>query len=167
MPKQRPNSVRASTSAARRAPGEGADAARGGHQGGRLAGDGREVVLLGPVDLEGRTDLGDLALGRAAQGGGQQAGDLGAERGGDGRRAGQQVVAGHDGHQVAEPAVDALDVAPDGGLVDHVVVVERGQVDELDRDRRPSRSSSVGRALARAWPRPGPARAAGACRRPR
>ena len=57
-----------------------------------------------------------------------------AEAGGDGGTAGQQVVAGDDGHQVPETAVDALDVAPDGRLVDDVVVVQRGQVDELDRD---------------------------------
>ena len=54
--------------------------------------------------------------------------------GGDGGAAGQQVVAGDDGDQVAEAAVDALDVAADRRLVDDVVVVERGQVDELDRD---------------------------------
>ena len=58
-----------------------------------------------------------------------------AEAGGDGGTAGQQVVAGHDGDQVPETAVDALDVAPDRRLVDDVVVVQGGQVDELDRDR--------------------------------
>ena len=39
-----------------------------------------------------------------------------------------------DGHQIAEAGVDALHVAPHQGLVHHVVVVQRRQVDELDRD---------------------------------
>jgi heptaprenyl diphosphate synthase len=56
---------------------------------------------------------------------------LGAEAGGDLGRAGQQEVTGHDGHQVAEPGVDALDIATHSGLVHHVVVVERRQVHEL------------------------------------
>ena len=83
--------------------------------------------------------------------------------GGDGGRAGEQVVAGHDGHQVAEAAVDALDVAPDGRLVDDVVVVERGQVDELDRHAA-QQVVLGGVALAAPWPRPG--RAAGRRRLP-
>ncbi len=65
---------------------------------------------------------------------GEQRGHLGAQAGRDGRAARQEIVAGHDGHQVPEAAVDALDVAADRRLVDHVVVVEGGQVYELDRD---------------------------------
>ena len=102
---------------------------------GRLAGDGRRVVLVAAGDLEGGAHLGDLSLAEPGQRVGQQCGDLGAQAGRDGGRAGQQVVAGHDGHQISETAVDALDVAPDGGLVEHVVVVQRGQVDQLDRHR--------------------------------
>ena len=155
IPKHRPNSVRASTSSRVGPAGERADPARGGHEGRRLPGDGLEVLLLGPADLEGRADLGHLALAEPAEGGGQQPGDLGAQAGGDGRRAGEQVVAGHDGHQVAEAAVHALDVAADRRLVDDVVVVEGGQVDELDRHRRPGGRPRwpAGR---RRWPRPGP-----------
>ena len=125
--------MQASTSAAGQPAGQRADAARRRGERRRLAADGREVVLAAAVDLEGRAHLGHLSLAEAAQRVGQQRGDLGAEAGGDGGAAGQQVVAGDDGHQVAEAAVDALDVAPDGCLVDDVVVVERGQVDELDR----------------------------------
>ena len=84
---------------------------------------------------EGGPHLGDLALAQQAQGVGQQAGDLGAERGGDLGRAGQEEVAGHDGDEVAPAGVDALHVAAHQGLVHDVVVVERGQVDELDRHR--------------------------------
>ena len=77
----------------------------------------------------------DLSLAEQAQGVGEQAGDLGAERGGDLGRAGQEEVAGHDGHEVAEAGVDALDVAAHQRLVHDVVVVERGEVDELHRHR--------------------------------
>ena len=101
-------------------------------EGGRLAVDGLEVLLAAPPDLEGGPHLGHLALAQAAQRVGQQLGRLDAELGGDGGRAGQQVVAGHDGHQVAEATVHTLDISPDGCLVNDIVVVERGQVDELD-----------------------------------
>ena len=151
---------------ARQAAGEGADAARRRHQGGGLAGDGGEVVVLGALGAEGGPHLGHLALTQPAQGVGQQAGDLGAERGGDLGRAGQEEVAGHDGHEVAPAGVHALDVAPHGGLVHDVVVVERGQVDELD-GHRPLQVVGGGRPRARRWPTPGPGRGAGACRRRR
>ena len=81
----------------------------------------------------------DLALAQPADGGGQQPGHLGAERGGDLRRPGQQEVAGEDRREVAPAGVDALDAAAGGGLVDDVVVVERAQVHELDGDAAPDR----------------------------
>ena len=135
MPKERPKSVKASTSVAREATGQGPDPARRGHEGGRLAGDGPRVVVLAAPHLERGVHLGHLALAQLPQGGGQQAGDLGAQGGGDLGRAGQQEVAGHDGHEVAETGVDALHVAPHGGLVHDVVVVQRRQVDQLDGHR--------------------------------
>ena len=89
---------------------------------------------------------------------------VGAEVGGDARRAGHQVVAGDDGDQVAVAGVHAVDVAADLGLVHDVVVVERGEVHQLERRRR--------RAGPRGWPgarRSSPRRSraagAGACRR--
>ena len=133
MPKQWPYSVSASTSCRRQAAGERADAAGGRHERGGLAGDGGGVLLVAPGDLEGGAHLGDLSLAEPGQRLGQKAGDLGAQAGRDGGRAGQEVVAGHNGHQVPETAVYALDVAPDGGLVQHVVVVERRQVDQFHR----------------------------------
>ena len=117
------------------AAGERADPARRGHERGGLALDGPQVVVLGALGAERRADLGDLALAQQPQRVGEQGGDLGAERGGDLGRAGQQEVAGHDGDEVAETGVDALHVAPHEGLVHHVVVVERGQVHELDGHR--------------------------------
>ena len=90
--------------------------------------------------------------------------------GGDLRRPGQQEVAGEDGPEVAPPGVDALDGAAGRGLVHDVVVVERAEVDELDRHaapdhrrRAPGRSPSRRRAGRRGH---GEQRAAAACRRP-
>ncbi len=90
------------------------------------------VAVFAAIDVEGRVHLGHLPLAQLSQGGGQQGGDLGAQAGGDLRRPGQEEVAGHDGHQVAEPGVDALHIATHGRLVHHVVVVEGCQVDQLD-----------------------------------
>ncbi len=98
---------------------------------GRLAADGRDVVLPAARGLEGRADLAHLSLAEPAQRVGQQRGDVGAESGGDGGAAGQEVVAGDDGDEIPETAVDTLDVAPDRCLVDDVVVVQGGEVDEL------------------------------------
>ena len=64
------------------------------------------------------------------------AGDVGAERRRERRRLGEEEVAGEDRHDVAPAGVDARDAAAGLGLVDDVVVVERAEVDELDRDRR-------------------------------
>ena len=132
MPKQRPNSVQASTSAAGSPPVRAPIRQEVAMSEAVLPAMAVEVFVLGPGDLEGGADLGDLPLAELAQRVGQEPGDLGAQTGGDLGRAGQQEVAGHDGHQVPEPAVDALDIAPDGGLVHDVVVVQRGQVDQLD-----------------------------------
>ncbi len=82
-------------------------------------------------DLVGRADLVDLAEAQPADRVGQQAGDLGAERRGDLRRPRQQEVAGDDRLQVAPLGIDGLDAAPGLGLVHHVVVVERTDVDQL------------------------------------
>ena len=93
-----------------------------------------EVVLHAAVDPVDGADLGDLALAQAGERRGERRGDLGAERGGDLGRAGEQEVADDDGEQVAPAAVHADDVAPADRLVHDVVVVERGEVHELDRD---------------------------------
>ena len=113
---------------------DAADAAGGGEQRRRLAVDrapgsrprcGRRRYA--------RLELAHLALAQPADRGGQQPGHLGAQRRGELRRPGQQEVAGQDRPQVAPAGVHALDGAPGGGLVDDVVVVERADVDELDR----------------------------------
>jgi hypothetical protein len=78
--------------------------------------------------------LADLAGAEPADRGREQRRDLGAQRRRQLRGPRQQEVAGEDGAQVAPPGVDALDVVAGGGLVEHVVVVQRPDVDQLDRD---------------------------------
>ena len=100
---------------------------------------------------------------------GEQPGDVGAERRGERRRLGEQEVAGEDRHDVAPAGVHARHAAAGLGLVDHVVVVERPEVDELDRDRAGDRVVR-GRAVAACGGVGGAERerrAGAACRRPR
>ena len=63
----------------------------------------------------------------------EEPGHVGAERGREGRGPRKQVVAGEDGDDVRPAGVDAGDAAAGLGLVDHVVVVQRAHVDQLDR----------------------------------
>ena len=114
---------------------DAADATGRGQQRGRLAVDGGEVGLLGAAQVEGALDLEDLALAQLGDGGGEQPGDLGAERRRDLRRLGQQVVAGEDRLEVAPAGVHAVDRAPGRGVVHDVVVVERAEVHQLHRHR--------------------------------
>ena len=163
-----PNAVSASIVGPGRPPTIAADAARGREQRRRLALDRREVGGLGAADVVGVRSSSDLALAQPADGGGQQAGHLGAERRGDLRGPGQQEVAGEDRLQVAPAGVDALDAAAGVGLVDDVVVVERAEVDQLDRHAAEHHvvGASGRRVGARRRRRPRTAGAA-ACRRPR
>ena len=99
-----------------------------------LALDRGRVVLLGAVDVEEVLQLEHLPAAQLADGGGEQRGHVGAERRGQRRRASQEEVAGEDGDDVAPAGVDARHAAPGLGLVDHVVVVQRPEVDELAGD---------------------------------
>ena len=73
-------------------------------------------------------------MAEAGECGREQPGDLGPEPRRDLGRPGKQEVAGHDRHEVAPAGVHALDAAAPGRFVHYVVVVERGQVHELNRD---------------------------------
>ena len=87
----------------------------------------------------------------------QQRGDVGAERRGERRRLREQVVAGEDRDDVRPARVHARHAPAGLGLVDHVVVVERPEVHELDR--RAAGDGVVGggpgRAVDRVAPRTG------------
>ena len=108
-----------------------ADAARGGEQRRGLALDRRRVGLLGAAGVEEVLQLEHLAPAELADRRGEQRGDVGAERRGERRCPGQQVVASEDRHDVAPPSVHRGHAATGLGLVDHVVVVERPEVNEL------------------------------------
>ena len=89
--------------------------------------------VLGAVGVEEVLQLEHLAAAELADRRGEQPGDVGAERRRERRRLGEQVVAGEDRDDVRPARVHARHAAPGLGLVDHVVVVERAEVHELDR----------------------------------
>ncbi|CQD08499.1 hypothetical protein BN970_01642 [Mycolicibacterium conceptionense] len=57
---------------------------------------------------------------------------VGSEQRNQPRRRGEQVVTGEDRDVVAPPGIGAGRPAPHLGLVHHIVVIQRGQVDQLD-----------------------------------
>ena len=96
--------------------------------------DRGEVAVFGAIDVVGVAELFDLPLAQPADRAREQPGDLGPERGRDLRRSRQQEVAGQDRLQVAPASVHGLDAAASLGLVHHVVVVQRTEVDEFACD---------------------------------
>ena len=149
MPRWWPNSVSASSVGSSTSDDHPADAARGREQRRGLAVDRGEVDLLAAVDVEEVLQLEHLAAAQLADRLREQRGDRRAERRRELRRARQQVVAGEDRDDVAPARVHARNAAPGLGLVDHVVVVERSEVDELDRHRAGDRG--VGGRARRPW----------------
>ena len=133
MPRWWPNCVSASRLSADTLLTIAADAARGRHQRRGLALDRREVRLLGAVDVEEVLQLEHLAAAQLADRRREQRGDVGAERRRERRRLREQVVAGEDRDDVRPARVHRRHAAPGLGLVDHVVVVQRAEVDQLDR----------------------------------
>ncbi len=77
---------------------------------------------------------------------------VGSEQRNQPRGRGEQVVAGQDGDVVAPPGVGARRPAPHLGLVHHVVVIQRGQVHQLDH-RTGDRDLADRRAGAQRTPR--------------
>ncbi len=111
---------------------EATDPARGGVELRRLAGDRLQVLLFGSGHVVDQLQLADLTLAEASDRRCEQLGDLGAERCCELRGLGQQEVSGQDRLEVAPAVVDGLDTPPGLGVVHHVVVVERPQVDLFD-----------------------------------
>ena len=134
IPNDDPHCVSVSTIGTVEPGDDAADPCRRAEQRRRLAGDRREVAVLRAADVVRVAQLLDLALAQPADRAGEQAGDLGAERRGDLRRLRQQEVAGEDRLEIAPLGIDRFDAAPGVGLVDHVVVVQRAEMDELAGD---------------------------------
>ena len=143
-PSASPNASRRSAVSASASDIRRAQPARGGDEGGGLAPDDLHVRLDRAVDAAGDLDLADLAVAQGGDGPRQQARHLGAELGRELGRPGEQVVAGQDRHRVVPPVVHRLDPAAVVGLVDDVVVVQRRQMGELHRDRRPHQAGVAG-----------------------
>ena len=125
-----------------------ADATRGGHERRGLALDRREVRVDAAVDVEQVLQLEHLTAAQLADRRGQQRGDVGSERRGERGRLREEVVAGEDRHDVRPARVHARNTAARLGLVDHVVVVERAEMHELDR--RAAGDRVIGRRCVRA-----------------
>lgn len=105
-----------------------------GHQRAGLARDDLQVVVEGVAAVARADGLHDLTGDQAFEGLGLDAYGLGSQVGQDVRGAGEEEVAGEDGHRVAPAGVGARHSAADIGLVHDVVVVERGQVGQLHDD---------------------------------
>jgi hypothetical protein len=112
-----------------------AQPARGGDQRAGLPADDVEVVGLRLLDPPGGLDLADLAIAQRRDRPGQQRADVGPEVGRDLGGLGEQVIAGEDRDGVAPSGVRRPHRVSRVRLVDHVVVVQRRLVHELDRDR--------------------------------
>lgn len=108
-----------------------AEAGRRGDQRTGLARDHVEVVGHRVVAGAGTDGLGDLTVHQPREGARLEAYGLDAQVGGDVGGASEEVVADEDGDRVGPPGVGARRAPAHGGLVHHVVVVERRQVGEL------------------------------------
>jgi hypothetical protein len=114
-------------------------AARGRDQRRRLAPDDAQVVLDRRFELrhvrrqrtEGSLHLLDLPLAQGRERAGHDPGHLDPEVGRQLGGPGEQVVAGQDRDGVVPARVGGRRPPPGRRLVDHVVVVERREVDEL------------------------------------
>ncbi len=88
--------------------------------------------------------LQDLAGDQPLEREGLDADGLGPEVGEDLRGAGEEEVAGEDRDRVAPAGVRAGHPAPHGGLVHHVVVIQRGEVGQLHDHGRGHDAGGVG-----------------------
>ncbi len=92
----------------------------------------------------GPAGLGDLALDEPGEGVGLQRHVVDAEGGHDRGRPGEQEVADHDRHRVVPAVIGALGPSAQVGLVHHVVVIEAGDVGQLDDQGGPLDGIGVG-----------------------
>ena len=108
------------------------------------------MLVLADVDVAGLGELIELAFDHAQRDVAQQPDDIERVlRQRQRHRLDVQVVAEQDGDVVAPPRVHGQSAAPQLGLVDDVVVDQRGGVDELD-DRRVEHGAIAGVAASRA-----------------
>ena len=139
-----PYSVSASTTSRGRAGEERAVAGGGGDQRTGLAGDHAQVVLERVLAVGRAEGLEDLALDEAGEGLRLDPDGVGPEVGGQLRGLREQEVAGQDRDVVVPAGVGRRGTATQVGLVHHVVVVERGEVGQLDDAGRGEHALAAG-----------------------
>ena len=118
-----------------RKPGhDAADAGGSGEQRCGLAFDRRKIGGTVAPSVVLRPQLADLPFDEPTDGVPEQPGHLGTQRRGDLGRPGEQEIARQDRPMVAPAEVHRRHAAARLGLVDHVVVVERADLHQFDRD---------------------------------
>ena len=133
MPRFMPNSASAAASAVRPIGHHGAHLAGGGEQRGGLALDHFQVARLGRGEIVLRDQLQHLAFGDGRGGAREDAEyDQRAVLHHQLEGAGEQEVADQNRGLVAEHRIGRGQSAPQQARVHHVVVEQRGGVDELD-----------------------------------
>ena len=123
---------------------DGAVARGGGDQRAGLAGHDVEVVLERVLAGAGLERLEDLSLDQPGEGLRLDAYGVGAQLGGQLGGLREQEVAGEDRDVVVPAGVGRHRSTAQLGLVHHVVVIERGEVGELDDARRGDHVVDVG-----------------------
>ncbi len=110
----------------------GSQPATAGAQFGRFVLDDVQIFGLGQREVAAAVDLPQLAgaddIGRPADG---LAGEGRLQRAGQGKGVREQKIADQDTGFVVAAGVDRFAMAADGGLVQHVVVDQRGGVDHF------------------------------------
>ena len=128
-----PNRARAAHSAGAAVGDDPADFAGGREQGGGLAADDLEIAVLGGGEVVLRGQLQHLALGDGGGGAAEDAQYL--ERAvldHQLKGAGEKEIADQHGGLIAEHGIGAGGPAAQLEFVDHIVMQQRGGVDELD-----------------------------------
>ena len=134
MPRLKPYSLQCLLLFLVHAPQHAADLRGAAEQERRLPADDVEVLVFSDGGVAVLRELEDLAFDHLQRDVAQHANDIqGVVREGEGHRLDVQVVAQQHGDVVTPPGVNREASAPQFGLVDDVVVNQRGGVDELDR----------------------------------
>ena len=120
------------------------ESAGGGDQRSGLPTDHLEVAVFVLLEAAGGVDLADLPVTQDRDRPREQAAHVRAQIGRHLRRQREQVVAREDRDGVVPSRVRRRDATPVGRFVDHVVVVQRREVRELDRHRAGDQSGVGG-----------------------
>ena len=125
--------------------GRGSESRRRPDQRGCLPTDHFVVFVYGVIEVSFELQLFGLTFDQVGVGGGEQTNRLLTEvRGGHLRCASHQKVSGQDCHRVRPVGIDRWRAAPHIRFIDHIVVIERADMDQLHRDAGFDRAMIVG-----------------------